>query len=176
MTVIYQECKRHGLTAFGKRGIKYKCKRCATEDKRRGRKKAKHKLVEIFGGRCSICGYNKCAAVLQFHHLRPSQKLFDISSRNDPSFDRLLAEARKCILVCANCHGEIENGVIDMKKNLFLNSIDTSVENLLYYDRKGDQELTYEDVEQLINNGEVTLEEMKEAFAKAVKEKYPSIQ
>jgi hypothetical protein len=28
------------------------------------------------------------------------------------SMDAYLAEAEKCVLVCANCHGEIESGLI----------------------------------------------------------------
>jgi hypothetical protein len=29
------------------------------------------------------------------------------------SLDRCRAEARKCALVCANCHGEVEAGLIE---------------------------------------------------------------
>jgi hypothetical protein len=33
------------------------------------------------GGECSICGYNKCVAALEFHHLNPSEKDFTISAK-----------------------------------------------------------------------------------------------
>lgn len=70
----------------------------------------KEKLVDLFGGKCSKCGYNKCQRALQFHHTDPSQKCFEMSSReiNHKSWQDIKKEASKCILVCANCHSEIE--------------------------------------------------------------------
>lgn len=67
--------------------------------------------IEYKGGRCSICGYNKCSAALHFHHTDPLSKKYQISSlccRNTIS-PLLLEELDKCILVCANCHTEIHN-------------------------------------------------------------------
>lgn len=40
------------------------------------RKRTKIALVEYKGGKCCICGYNKCIEALEFHHLDPSQKDF----------------------------------------------------------------------------------------------------
>ena len=67
-------------------------------------KRTKEKLIEYKGGKCQVCGYNKCASALEFHHLDPSQKDFTISG-GTKSFENL-----KCILVCANCHREIHAG------------------------------------------------------------------
>lgn len=62
---------------------------------------------------CSICGYNKCTAVLEFHHINPSEKSFTISKAySSYSLDEILKELKKCILVCANCHKEIHAGII----------------------------------------------------------------
>ena len=36
--------------------------------------------VEAFGGKCGICGYNKCIEALEFHHLDPSQKEFTLTA------------------------------------------------------------------------------------------------
>ena len=72
--------------------------------------KNKELLVEYKGGACERCGYNKCIAALEFHHLDPSTKEFGLTG-NTYSLERQKAEADKCILVCANCHREIHNGV-----------------------------------------------------------------
>ena len=62
------------------------------------------------GGKCSRCGYDKCEAALQFHHLNPDEKEFTLSKINlndsNFTFETLLKEADKCILLCANCHAE----------------------------------------------------------------------
>ena len=77
-------------------------------------RKTKEKLIEYKGGKCQICGYNKCTSALEFHHLDPSQKGFTISG-GTKSFENLKPEVDKCILVCANCHREIHRGLVDLK-------------------------------------------------------------
>lgn len=74
---------------------------------------AKRKLVEYKGGKCCICGYNKCDQALDFHHVDQSTKEFSISSRIR-SFSKILEEVDKCILVCSNCHREIHYGIISI--------------------------------------------------------------
>lgn len=69
--------------------------------------------VEYKGGKCSVCGYDRCADALEFHHLDPSQKDFGISSKGyTRSWDKVKEELDKCILVCSNCHREIHSGLI----------------------------------------------------------------
>jgi len=75
------------------------------------KKDKKIKLVEYKGGKCEKCGYDKCIRALDFHHIDPLQKDFDISS-NSYSFEKMKKEADKCILVCANCHREIHAGYL----------------------------------------------------------------
>lgn len=74
------------------------------------RRKRKEILVEYKGSKCEICGYNKCIASLEFHHLDPNEKDFTIGSSNN-RLNRTLEtdkkEADKCILLCSNCHREI---------------------------------------------------------------------
>jgi hypothetical protein len=77
----------------------------------RWRQRAKLKLVEYKGGKCIRCGYNKCIASLNFHHRDPEEKEFSITGKSY-SFERLKKEVDKCDLVCANCHGEIHNGLL----------------------------------------------------------------
>ena len=72
------------------------------------RYKIKEILVEYKGGKCEICGYNKCISALEFHHLDPNEKDFGIGQKGyTRSIEKNKEEANKCILVCANCHREI---------------------------------------------------------------------
>ena len=75
------------------------------------RKRTKKKLIEYKGGKCELCGYNKCDSALQFHHKDHTEKYFSISGRS-LSFDRLKEEVDKCMLVCSNCHAEIHEKII----------------------------------------------------------------
>ena len=79
----------------------------------RRRKLLKMKAVECCGGKCQICGYQKHPGVLEFHHVDPGSKSFGISSGGfSRSWSSIEEEVKKCVLVCANCHREIELGLV----------------------------------------------------------------
>jgi endogenous inhibitor of DNA gyrase (YacG/DUF329 family) len=71
----------------------------------------KYELINLMGGKCTICGYDKNYASLEFHHLIPKEKEFPLDARHlsNSSITSLLKEAKKCILLCANCHRELHN-------------------------------------------------------------------
>jgi hypothetical protein len=75
-------------------------------------------LLKIHGSKCSVCSYDKCSSALQFHHIDPSEKEFEISE-SAYSLENLIAEAKKCVLLCANCHAEVENEILKSKIELF---------------------------------------------------------
>jgi DNA-binding CsgD family transcriptional regulator len=119
-TVIELRCRHHGLTDFyvGPTGD-YKCKRCRKERVARWRRDAKDELVRAAGGRCVLCGYSKCLGALQFHHVDPRTKSFGLAMRgHTKSMGKLMAEAKKCILLCANCHAEVERRVTSVPKRV----------------------------------------------------------
>ena len=67
----------------------------------------KSKAIAYKGGCCERCGYNKSKRALEFHHLDPSQKDFQISSSTSTrSWSLVKSELDKCIMLCANCHAE----------------------------------------------------------------------
>ena len=76
------------------------------------RRKRKREIVSLMGGKCSQCGYNKCIAALEFHHLGSKKEGHLSVIINDFSKGKALKEMRKCILLCANCHREIHQGAI----------------------------------------------------------------
>ena len=79
------------------------------------RRKLKSMAVELKGGKCQICGYNKYLGALSFHHLDESGKSFDLSTKGlTRSWARIKEEVNKCVLVCENCHREIHGGLIKL--------------------------------------------------------------
>jgi len=95
-----------------------RCKNASTNNKhqnyvsqqQRGRQR-KQLLIQRKGDRCERCGYRRNEAALAVHHLEPKDKSFplDIRHCSNTSWNALLAEARKCQLLCLNCHAEIHN-------------------------------------------------------------------
>ena len=72
-------------------------------DRQRSLKKL---AIEYKGGKCSKCGYKKCQAALEFHHINPEERDFAISRCKNTSFEKIKKELDKCILICSNCHKE----------------------------------------------------------------------
>lgn len=73
-------------------------------------KNVKVKLLNHRGGKCVLCGYNKYVGSLTFHHINPSEKSFTISGKTK-AYKTLLEESEKCVVLCANCHGEVHAGI-----------------------------------------------------------------
>ena len=78
------------------------------------RRRVKEILVEEAGGRCRVCGYDIYVGALHFHHLDPSTKRFagQPCAGLTGSLQAMREEARKCVLLCANCHAEVEAGLV----------------------------------------------------------------
>jgi transposase-like protein len=109
------DCRKHGPTRHFRRGQSYRCGRCAGEHVSARRRRVKEILVAEAGGACRLCGYDRSPRALEFHHLDPTQKRFSLAHRGlSLSIDRLRAEAAKCILLCSNCHAEVEDGLTDI--------------------------------------------------------------
>jgi transposase len=112
LNVVRMDCRRHGETAYvlDGRGY-YRCRRCRAEAVSRRRRRMKAILVREAGGICVICGYAGNMRALHFHHLEPSQKRIEINAKGAAlSLETLRTEARKCVLLCSNCHAEVEDG------------------------------------------------------------------
>ena len=75
-------------------------------------RRTRERLVAEHGGRCAICGYDRYPSALAFHHLDPAEKEFGLSARGlTRGIAELRKEASKCVLLCANCHAEVEGGL-----------------------------------------------------------------
>ena len=81
------------------------------------RRKLKLMVIEYKGGSCVVCGYNRYPGAFDLHHLDGSTKEFGLSMQGlTRSWERVKAEADKCVLVCANCHREIHGGIAKIPK------------------------------------------------------------
>lgn len=89
-----------------------KCKNAVNQNYTKQQERGKTRrlaLIQSLGGCCQICGYNKNYAALCFHHTDPSIKEHKLTIRemSNNTFDKILKESEKCILLCHNCHMEI---------------------------------------------------------------------
>lgn len=108
-----RECRRHGETEFVlELSGTWRCCLCRQQRISDRRRKVKRILIAEAGGSCRICGYDRSVAALHFHHLDPARKRFTVSrSGYTRGIDQARVEAAKCVLLCANCHAEVESGV-----------------------------------------------------------------
>ena len=81
-------------------------------DKRHSKEKQKYVNEYKLSKGCSICGYNKCAEALEFHH--NGEKGFTISRgvSSRRNLKKIKEEMGKCNILCANCHAELHTGGI----------------------------------------------------------------
>ena len=86
----------------------------------------KIKAVDYLGGACSRCGYDKCRAALDFHHLDPDNKKFSLGGNYNRKWEEFKKELDKCVLLCANCHRE-EHADLDDKYERLAQVVSASV-------------------------------------------------
>ena len=124
-------CEELPITSFFKRGFNKqghqqydsRCKQCSKEHTKKYRKrhnprdlglrKIKCDYVEEIKTECAECGYNRCAAALDFHHINKETKVGGIAefeSNGKITLEMLKEEIRKCVVLCANCHRELHAG------------------------------------------------------------------
>lgn len=95
-----REYKRKQRATWRAQGIK--------ENTREMRLEKQKKLTQILGNKCSHCGWEPTTdieyAAMDFHHIDPATKSFNVASNYLRAWDKLVAEVHKCILLCARCH------------------------------------------------------------------------
>lgn len=81
------------------------------EDSRRKYQEYKRNLS------CKICGETS-EECLDFHHLDPKEKDLAVSALiNRSSWEVILSEIEKCIVLCANCHRKVHAGRVVLTSN-----------------------------------------------------------
>lgn len=103
------------ITGAAMSTIRYHCsphyKLCSQKRKSKSRLKQNNLLkTQLGNGKCKLCGYNRCLDALDFHHIDENNKIDNVSTLlHTTSFEVALNEAKKCILICSNCHRELHS-------------------------------------------------------------------
>lgn len=82
------------------------------------RRSLKQKAIAYKGGKCERCGYSKSIRSLVFHHVNPEEKDFGIGSSYSTKWNIVKNELDKCIMLCANCHGEVHDEIDKVNNKL----------------------------------------------------------
>ena len=64
------------------------------------------------------CGYRKCPRALHWHHLDPSKKKFEMNKGHTHAWPGIRREIRKCAVLCANHHAELDAGFIQLPEGI----------------------------------------------------------
>lgn len=88
------------------------CKSCTILQTTQRQQKLKQDSINYKGGKCLSCNYNSYQGALEFHHLDPNEKEFNISQARYLNFNSIKKELDKCMLLCSNCHKEIHGKLI----------------------------------------------------------------
>ena len=84
------------------------------------RQRTKIRMVDAMGGKCVECGYTGCYSVFDFHHIDPTTKSFSMGGvrANPIAWTKIVHELKKCSILCANCHREVEDGYKTLTSNV----------------------------------------------------------
>lgn len=107
-----------------KDGWEYYCKECVkntnknnyynniekwNETSKRNKKLQRERINEVKNNlKCLKCGENR-NHLLDFHHIDPSQKDFQISQGERYGWKKIKEEIDKCVPLCSNCHRDFHH-------------------------------------------------------------------
>lgn len=117
---FYNRRNKEGSTPY--------CKICSNAQSILRQQKLKSEAVEYKGGKCISCDYKTYQGALEFHHLDPNEKDFNIGQVKCRSLNAIKSELDKCILLCANCHREIHAGLMEYKDGNIIKSVPETLE------------------------------------------------
>lgn len=108
----YESFQENGKASNGKKRKKPRCRECMTIYQHNY---FYNNVVKAVGSKekvkCACCNYNKCFAALEFHHIDPLSKDFELSKMRTRSYAVIKTEIDKCVLLCAICHREYHAGL-----------------------------------------------------------------
>ena len=103
-------CGETEESKFQKTSI-YACRKCRSILSTKLKAKNKQLIVDHLGGKCLLCGYNKCNPALAIHHRDPDTKEDNFMFLTGMSWSKVEKQIKNCVLLCHNCHMEIHAGV-----------------------------------------------------------------
>lgn len=78
------------------------------------RDKSKELIAKEKNKGCSVCD-EKEHCCLEFHHLNPSEKDYNVASMIGLSLTSLAKEINKCVVLCSNCHKKVHAKLITLR-------------------------------------------------------------
>lgn len=106
---FYKRRDRNGYTPY--------CKICTNTQSRNGNRKLKIKCVEYKGEKCVRCGFDEFISALEFHHIDPSKKDYNISRKQGSILtEKIKKELDRCMLLCSNCHRGTHNELAERER------------------------------------------------------------
>lgn len=108
---LCKQCKREHHNSRYAANPEYKAKRQARERVRVERFESI--VLEAKAGGCIKCD-EKEPCCLDFHHIDSSTKDGIIAERRNASEAWIRKEIEKCVVLCANCHRKLHNGVLKL--------------------------------------------------------------
>lgn len=75
-------------------------------------------VIAAFGGGCQLCGYQRCSAALHFHHVYGYRPAGRRSRSPFQSWHAAVAYVQETVLLCSNCHCEVESGYRSLPKRV----------------------------------------------------------
>ena len=89
------------------------CKECEKKKNAKKHEEKKEIINTLKSCGCCCCDENDINC-LDFHHIDPEEKDFNMSAAPNKTTKKIIEEASKCIVVCSNCHRKIHAGVLDI--------------------------------------------------------------
>lgn len=108
---------------------RYTCRKCRSiyKSEQRHQKKAQYNQYAInrqnrmeawinsLKTPCVFCGESDPVCI-DWHHIDPNQKSFQISFVKGKAKERTLEEMKKCVCVCASCHRKLHAGHLSLEQ------------------------------------------------------------
>ena len=103
MGALKEKTCRCGIEFTPNRSFQIHCSTKCNNKAQRDKRQDYLNQVKLEAG-CARCGYNEHPEALQFNHLNPAEKSFNIGENKKLNLETIKQEIAKCEVLCANCH------------------------------------------------------------------------
>jgi hypothetical protein len=88
--------------------------------RRQNRKSFIDAVAMYYGCKNPNCKWNGAyqPCQLDFHHYNPKTKITEIARMHSASYNKIIDEINKCIVVCRNCHSLIHSGLVVLTETM----------------------------------------------------------
>lgn len=78
-----------------------------------------------YGCQNKDCGWDAelLGLQLEFHHYDPLTKITEVSTLDSSTYEKIIAEINKCVVLCKNCHALFHAGFVNLNESMKCNEI-----------------------------------------------------